>query len=77
MKKFKDPKSAAKQSRKLSFIDLIIILGVIVGLGLFYKLNVHRTIELQNNMKGETPVEEKVEIAMGRVIFLIPITAKK
>jgi uncharacterized protein len=50
---------------------------VIVGLGLFYKLNVHRTIKLQNNMKGQTPMEEKIEVTKGRVVFFDSNNRKK
>lgn len=62
--KTNDPKKMAKKARRLTVIDLVIILGVVVGLLMFYRLSVNRTLEIQEQVK-----QEKTQQNLGRVIF--------
>lgn len=63
-----DPKKAAKKSRRLSIIDMIVIFAVVIGMSLFYKLSVNRTLSLQTDMQQES--KQKVEaLKSGRVTF--------
>ena len=59
-----DPKKMAKKARRLTVIDLVIIIGVVLGLVMFYRLSVLRHIEIQDNIRQEQNVEN-----LGKVVF--------
>lgn len=59
-----DPKKMAKKARRLTVIDLVIIIGVVLGLVMFYRLSVIRHIEIQENIRKEQSTQN-----IGKVVF--------
>lgn len=59
-----DPRKITKRSRRLTIIDLVIIFAVVVGLMLFYRHSVNRTITIQDNVKKQQNTEN-----LGKVTF--------
>lgn len=73
--KFDDPKKAARKSRRTTLIDLVIILVILSGMSLFYKLNVNRARAMQEKMQ-ET-VQQNTDLIQGRVVFFDSSNRKK
>jgi uncharacterized membrane protein (UPF0127 family) len=73
--KIEDPKKAARKSRRLSFIDLIVILAVVSGMSVFYKLSVNRTLTIQENMQESE--SQKTILKQGNVAFYDSSNRKK
>ncbi len=70
-----DPNKAAKKSRRLSMIDLLVILAVVAGMSLFYKLSVNRTLAIQENIQES--VSQKTVLKQGKVVFYDSANRKK
>lgn len=60
-----DPKKVARKSRRLTIIDLIIILGVVTGLSLFYRLSVDRV----NSLEEQVQAQKQQTKDIGKVVF--------
>jgi len=45
-----DPKKSARKSRRLTVIDLLVVIVVVIGLMLFYQFSVDRAIKIQDEV---------------------------
>ncbi|KAA3617156.1 MAG: DUF192 domain-containing protein [Calditrichaeota bacterium] len=73
--KIVDPKKAAKKSRRMSMLDMIIIFSVVIGMSMFYKLSVNRTLSIQKDVQENNP--QKTKLKQGRVVFYDSSNKKK
>jgi len=61
--KFEDQKKSVSRSRRLTVIDLVIILAIVTGLTLFYRYSADRAVSLS------APETTVTKLKQGKVIF--------
>jgi len=73
--KIENPKKAAHKSHRLLLIDLIVLLVIISGIFLFYKLNKNTTLTNLENINKIEP--RNASLKQGKVVFFDSSNHKK